>query len=635
MATSVNARRFTIWFWIAAVSAFAISVLPAADRYVSTTGSDSNAGSIGAPWLTVGKAAAAANAGDTVFVRGGVYLEKVTLSKSGTSGARIGFRNFEGETPVLDGTGQTVGGETAMIDLAGQDYITIEGFEIRNLATSANSKTPIGILIAGSAVGIEIAECEIHGIENTGSNGNAHGILVAGTSTTPISSLVIRDCLIRDLVLGNSEALVLNGNVDGFKVRGNTVRDCNNIGIDFIGFEDVGPSLALDQARNGVCADNVVHGCSTIGNPAYGEWSCAGIYVDGGRDIIIERNRVYLNDIGIEIASEHSGRSTENITVRDNLIWRNLYGGIFAGGYDSGVGETENCVVAGNTLYHNDNAEDGNGELLVRFKTYGLDVWNNIIVANTQGLLISTISSDTSDLDFDYNLFHTAVTDQWSWQNETWFSGFPTWKSNSGQDANSQFGDPIFISVTGAVGDFDLRVASASPARDSGDPAFVAGVGQADAFGSPRVFGGIVDIGAFEFVMFSEQWRLTHFGTTLNSGDGADAADPDLDGRLNLLELAFGTDPIIADGGSLFSSITEGLLSFGRNPDATEELSFAIYSSDDLAGESWIPIATWSAGGPWTSITNVVVTENGAGLVAVVDGRASTGRRFYRIDVFR
>lgn len=44
-----------------------------------------------------------------------------------------------------------------------------------------------------------------------------------------------------------------------------------------------------------------------------------------------------------------------------------------------------------------------------------------------------------------------------------------------------------------------------------------------------------------------EQWRTQHFGTVVNAGDAADAADPDHDGLTNLLEFSLGLDPAAAD----------------------------------------------------------------------------------------
>src|SRR5207302_909819 len=83
--------------------------------------------------------------------------------------------------------------------------------------------------------------CNVHDIWNTGGNtsnsGNAFGIAVYGSSTTPATDIVIDSNNVHDLKTGSSESVVLNGNVTNFQVTNNTVHDNNNIGIDFIGFE--------------------------------------------------------------------------------------------------------------------------------------------------------------------------------------------------------------------------------------------------------------------------------------------------------------------------------------------------------------------------------------------------------------
>ena len=52
--------------------------------YVATTGNDSNLGTQTAPWRTVQHAADTARAGSTVYVRGGIYEELVSINVSGT-----------------------------------------------------------------------------------------------------------------------------------------------------------------------------------------------------------------------------------------------------------------------------------------------------------------------------------------------------------------------------------------------------------------------------------------------------------------------------------------------------------------------------------------------------------------------
>ena len=67
---------------ITSVSLFAQS---GATYYVSTSGSDSNAGTYSSPWRTIQHAADFVSAGATVYVLGGVYNESVTIPTSGTA----------------------------------------------------------------------------------------------------------------------------------------------------------------------------------------------------------------------------------------------------------------------------------------------------------------------------------------------------------------------------------------------------------------------------------------------------------------------------------------------------------------------------------------------------------------------
>ena len=57
-----------------------------------------------------------------------------------------------------------------------------------------------------------------------------------------------------------------------------------------------------------------------------------GIYVDGGTQILIEGNIVHHNNIGIEIACEHSGRTSSYVTCRNNIVYLSTGPGISIGG---------------------------------------------------------------------------------------------------------------------------------------------------------------------------------------------------------------------------------------------------------------------------------------------------------------
>ncbi len=263
---------------------------------------------------------------------------------------------------MIDATGVTPpAGDTALFLIVNRSYVSINGFELRNYKTTSTSRTPAGILLSGACQHVQIRNCNVHDIWNTGGNtttsGNAFGIAVYGSSTTPATDVVIDGNDVHHLKTGSSESLVLNGNITNFQVTNNTVHDNNNIGIDFIGFEGTCPDAAQDQARDGVCRGNTVWNITSQGNQAYanGDYSADGLYCDGATRVTIERNLVHNTDIGVELASEHSGKLTSDITLRNNFIYANRQTGLFLGGYaNSGTGGTDGCTITGNTFYNND-----------------------------------------------------------------------------------------------------------------------------------------------------------------------------------------------------------------------------------------------------------------------------------------
>ncbi|MCX6181743.1 MAG: T9SS type A sorting domain-containing protein [Bacteroidetes bacterium] len=70
---------------------------------VAKTGSNSNAGNIAHPWLTINFGIGKLKAGDTLLVREGIYKETVLLSVSGSSDKNIVLKNFPEEVPEING----------------------------------------------------------------------------------------------------------------------------------------------------------------------------------------------------------------------------------------------------------------------------------------------------------------------------------------------------------------------------------------------------------------------------------------------------------------------------------------------------------------------------------------------------
>ncbi len=69
----------------------------------SQRGDNRNAGTKEAPWKTISHALRHLKAGDTLYVRGGVYYENVYLALVGKKDAPITLRSYPGEQAVLDG----------------------------------------------------------------------------------------------------------------------------------------------------------------------------------------------------------------------------------------------------------------------------------------------------------------------------------------------------------------------------------------------------------------------------------------------------------------------------------------------------------------------------------------------------
>ena len=472
--------------------------LPPGNYYVSVSGSDTNPGTLALPWRHIQYAMDRTGAGSTVNVMTGIYNETVTFRNSGSaSGGYLVLQNYTGNTPIIDGTGLPISGETGLVVIENKAYVKLIGFEIRNLkAGGSSSAFPAGIWIRGNGAFIEIRNNSVHDIENSCSRCGAHGIAVYGRDpNASIHDIIIDGNQVYNGQFGWSESMVLNGNVEKFVVSNNVVHDNDNIGIDFIGYEGENPDPALDRARDGTVVGNLVYNINSYGNPAYGtERSAGGIYVDGGTNIIIERNIVHHSNLGVELASEHRGKNTSYITLRNNFFYSNTQTGIAMGGYDKRRGSTENCVIVNNTLYNNYTQGDWGAELYVQYDTRYNIIKNNVIYANSSRRFIESRSAVMTDNVVDYNLYFApggGTNGTWIWKNVT-YTTFAAYQSGSGNDANGLVGsDPLLVSTTTP----DLHLQSTSPAIDRGQNLVESGT--LDIDGQNRIQ-NIIELGADE-----------------------------------------------------------------------------------------------------------------------------------------
>ncbi len=145
---------------IYATSFLFLSFTHAATYYVSTSGSNSNEGTLTKPFKTIQRGLDLARAGDTVLVRGGTYAGSVTFKYSGASGKPITLRNYSGERAIID---------------QGSSYtLTRNSNDVRRvtLASAAGTKSPVGWIVIE---GLEIAR-GWDGIKMY----NAHDVIIRG-----------------------------------------------------------------------------------------------------------------------------------------------------------------------------------------------------------------------------------------------------------------------------------------------------------------------------------------------------------------------------------------------------------------------------------------------------------------------
>jgi Right handed beta helix region len=415
------ARTFSIILSI--TSFFAAN---ARQLHVSTTGESTGTGSSEAPFGSIQKACDAAQPGDTVAVARGTYKEKIRIKRSGTAGNFVTLQAAEGV--IISGKG--VEGSNIIL-VENQDYIRIIGFEIRdNLHANDGS----GIRIEGRGSHIEISNTRIHEIRGK----DAMGITVYGTNKdSPIQHLIIDGNEIYDCDPARSEALTLNGNISDFQVINNKVHDVNNIGIDLIGGEawTGDPSKVT---RNGVCSGNTVYRCRS----SYGEGYAAGIYIDGGHDIVVENNVVTQCDLGIEVGAENKGSSATRITLRNNKIYSNDKAGIVFGGYEKKAGRVQGCTITGNICaYNHQHREDHNGELWVQWAD-GNTVTGNTFVVKADAPLAQLEQADNLANTINNNRYYTDAGERAAYflVHGNDIEGFASWKTTTKFDQGSTFG---------------------------------------------------------------------------------------------------------------------------------------------------------------------------------------------------
>jgi len=388
--------------------------------YVAVDGNDSNAGDILHPFKTIQKAAKLANAGYTVFIRGGTYNEKVIVGNSGTASAPITFSNFKGESVVIDGKGIDTSG-SAIFNCNGMSYITVQGIKVINADA-------VGIGYSAGSSYITVKNCSTYNTVN------------GGIAFYDCSHITIIYNTVENASTGNSDEALFVEITSYFEIAYNQVLNSGREGIDVV-----------DGSSHGTVHHNTVVG-SSINNPAEGR---CGLYIDGyskaQTDIKVYSNIVHDCANGIFIACE-AGGALDNVKVYDNLCYNNSEWGLALSINDATYGTISNVYYNNNITYDNGGSSGtaGGGIYLSDYgkKASNIVVVNNVFAEYRTGDLYvpicgkSCISNDPTNFTIDNNL---------SQKNTGW---------NNYAGSNAVIANPLFVDP--ADGNFALQ--SDSPA---------------------------------------------------------------------------------------------------------------------------------------------------------------------------
>ena len=160
---------------------------PAAKTYyVATDGNDANSGlERSRAWRTVGHAASRIRAGDTVFIAGGTYSEKVRVLVSGDKELPIKFKSIPGEKVIFDGNERRL--DAAWV-ISGKTNIDLDGFHFRQFGLQGGGNSGSRVVNVSHGTDVSIRRCMWDGY----GKGYAPGFVCAWNS----ENLRISNCVI-------------------------------------------------------------------------------------------------------------------------------------------------------------------------------------------------------------------------------------------------------------------------------------------------------------------------------------------------------------------------------------------------------------------------------------------------------
>jgi len=433
---------------------YAVNEVAATDKvyYVAKDGSNTWDGSLDHPWQTIQKAADTMVAGDTVYIKEGVYTERVVAQQSGSPDKFVSYMAYPGHRPIID-----AGGIGTAFSIVGKSYIKIDSLEIRNAgdwgilvedSTNIEIKNVRvsysnleNIQIRGESNQILVEKCEVgYSQQYSGidiykyDGGRPHHVTVrnctahhngqfAGIASEQADNLIIDSNICYDNELG-----IDIGSGDKNIIRNNTAYNCET-------------GIALSSNEDSEVYENIIY---NIGDEAIYSY-CFGEHGEAHARNKWYRNIVYNSGFGI-YESKWDREGNEGASS-DHEFYNNLFYDIGTHGtyrvpfyFQSSTG----IKFYNNTIYMNANYD------AVQFLEGSInsEIKNNIISISGNKSPIIMDSSSSSGAVIDYNCYHNRAG------------------TVAGSGEHSIAKDPKFVDVAG----HDFHLQKNSPCIDAGDP---------------------------------------------------------------------------------------------------------------------------------------------------------------------
>lgn len=450
-----------------------VATPPGPAYYVSPAGNDSNPGTELLPWKTLAKAASMATANVTVFIKQGIYRERLLPINSGTPDGPITFASYPGDVVTVTGIGMTppAGWWAGLIWIQGLNYIKITGLRVIN---SVN----VGIDVENSSH-ITIEKCYVDSTYSPGIKAYASdNVIIEGNEVIHGCMGKEEECLsvsmtnlveIRNNCVHNglTEGIdVKNGSSNGVVTRNEVYSQCS-CGIYIEAWDkhefniDVFDNTSYENVQGfAVAAENggMINAIKIHHNDAYK--NDRGFIVAGWgigqthtiKNIAIYGNVSHENRVGIEVGG-YTGTTIDSVRVFNNVIHHNTTGvGITRYDGTSGQFVMQNIEVINNTIYQNGSLSSGwsDGGINVSFiSPSNLFIRNNILSSNAAYTICVQPEVPRASVTIDYNFF----------------DGFRNF-TNETAGTNAVYGSPLFADPIRS----DYHLQAASPCIDAGNP---------------------------------------------------------------------------------------------------------------------------------------------------------------------